>query len=230
MRKVLSIETILCMYMHAHMQTPAPLHTWAYWLYKTHFTRNLKCAPNRDLRWMKRWTKTATQNGNHGRSVVLGKETSWSLTWMSPGRVSVGEEGEVIPCRVTEDRKGAGTNSAKFVSVFLCVQTVVCGLWNIRTWGSLEKGRFKIPLVLLLLLFIMCVPVLVHAIAHKGYENSIKESSLKVDSESEIPCHTALSVLHLAFPPHFCQIWTDLLGSHFCQKMSVEYMYVHEQN
>ena len=47
---------------------------------------------------------------------------------MSPGRVSVGEEGEVIPCRVTEDRKGAGTNSAKFVSVFLCVQTVVCGL------------------------------------------------------------------------------------------------------
>ena len=62
--------------------------------------------------------------------------------------------------------------------------------------------RFKIPLVFLLLLFITCVPVLVHAIAHKGYEDSIRESALKADSESEIPC----------------------------QKVSVEYMYVHEQN
>ena len=29
---------------------------------------------------------------------------------MSPERVFVGEEGEVIPCRWAENRKGAGTN------------------------------------------------------------------------------------------------------------------------
>ena len=47
---------------------------------------------------------------------------------MSPGRVSVREEGGVIPRRRTEDGKGAGTNSAMFVSAFLCVLTVVCRL------------------------------------------------------------------------------------------------------
>ena len=29
---------------------------------------------------------------------------------MSPERVSVGEEGEIHPCRRTKDRKGAGTS------------------------------------------------------------------------------------------------------------------------
>ena len=32
---------------------------------------------------------------------------------MSPERVSVGEEGQVIPCWGTENRKGAGTNSGR---------------------------------------------------------------------------------------------------------------------
>ena len=65
-------------------------------------------------------------------------------------------------------------------------------------------------------LFPMCVPLLIHAIAHRGCENSVRESALKADSESEIPCHTALLVLHLASRSPFCQIWTDLLESHFC--------------
>ena len=32
---------------------------------------------------------------------------------MSPERVSFGQEGKVIPCRWTENRKGAGTSSGE---------------------------------------------------------------------------------------------------------------------
>ena len=39
--------------------------------------------------------------------------------------------------------------------------------------------------------------------------------TLKADSESEIPCHTALSVLHLAFRPHFLSDLDSLVGVTF---------------
>ena len=44
---------------------------------------------------------------------------------MSPKRVSVGEEGKVIPCRWTEDRKGAGTNSGESVTKKLEAENIV---------------------------------------------------------------------------------------------------------
>ena len=80
------------------------LLSWPYWLYKTKFTHNSK--------WAAR-IKTAAWNRKHGRSIVLEKEMFWCLTWRSSERGYVGEEGEVIPCCGTKDRKGAGTNSGE---------------------------------------------------------------------------------------------------------------------
>ena len=55
--------------------------------------------------------KAAARNEEHGRSIVLGKETSQGLT----ERISDREEGEDHPMQRdrTEDLKGAGTNRGK---------------------------------------------------------------------------------------------------------------------
>ena len=54
--------------------------------------------------------KTAARNRKHGRSTTWGKETFLShLNESREGFLSE-RKGEVIPCRRTGNRKGAGTN------------------------------------------------------------------------------------------------------------------------
>ena len=66
---ILSVETILSVYKHIHTCTHTHEHTD---YTRLNFIHNLKRAANRSLRRM----KTAAQNENHGRSIVLGKEMS----------------------------------------------------------------------------------------------------------------------------------------------------------
>ena len=82
-RKILSLETILSM--RTHTRTQRHPHTQAFWLYKAKYTQQTPRRLGMDK---------DTQNRKHSRSTILGKEMFLDLIWMSPERVSAGEEGE----------------------------------------------------------------------------------------------------------------------------------------
>ena len=69
----------------------------------------LKWTTNGDFRQR----KTAVWNRKHGRSIVWGKEMSSGLTWRSPERASVREEGKCHSMQRGQ-RKGARTNGGKY--------------------------------------------------------------------------------------------------------------------
>ena len=54
--------------------------------------------------------------------------------------------------------------------------------------------------------FLMCTQMLMHATAHGGCMNTVRESALKVDLERKIPYHAGrtepMTILHLAFRPN----------------------------
>ena len=59
--------------------------------------------------------KTAAWNRKHGRSTVLEKEMFLDYIWMSP---------EMISCRWTEDRKGAGNKSGESGARYLEAESI----------------------------------------------------------------------------------------------------------
>ena len=110
----------------AHTHTHIHTHTHEHTDYTKLNLHSLKQAANRDLWRM----KTAECNGKHGRSVVGGKEMFWGYTWMSP---------EALPCRWTEDRKGAGTSSIESGARNLEASSS-CRLWMEQQYWAVQEG------------------------------------------------------------------------------------------
>ena len=110
----MSLETILNAYRRTRTHTHTHTHTGTRTHEHSDYTKlnlhSLKRAANRHLRWM----TTAARNRKHGRSTVLGKINVFRLH-LNESREGFCRRGRgcVIPCRWTENRKGAGTNSGE---------------------------------------------------------------------------------------------------------------------
>ena len=96
-----------CAHIPTHTHAHPHAHTTHQYTDYTKLNLHTTFTDNRDLRQR----KTAAWNGKHGRCIVLEKEKFWGLTWMSPERVPVREEGEGHSTQRGQDRKGTGTNS-----------------------------------------------------------------------------------------------------------------------